>query len=40
MEKGRKEEQRQIAKKMKQKGLDYHTIKEITGISIKEIDNL
>jgi len=40
MIKGKKEEQKEIAKKMLEKGIEIKTIIEITGLSKEEIENL
>ena len=40
LEKGHKEEKLDIARNMKQKGMDTKTIADITGLTAKEIKNL
>ena len=37
MEKGMDQKSQEIAKKMKDKGMDYHTISEFTGLSVEQI---
>ena len=39
-EEGEKEKQQEIAKKMKEKGIDISTIIEITGLKKEEIEKL
>ena len=39
-EEGKKEKQQEIAKKMKEKGIDISTIIEITGLKKEEIEKL
>ena len=39
-EKGEKKGKKEMAKAMKQKGMDIQTIKEISGLSMKEIKKL
>ena len=39
-EKGEMKKQREIAKKMKEKGIEVETIIEITGLTKKEIEDL
>ena len=39
-EEGIKQSKKGIAKKMKEKGIDTNTIKEITGLTKEEIENL
>ncbi len=40
IERGRKQEKKEIAKKMKEQGIDIEIIKKITGLSDKEINLL
>ena len=40
MEKGKTEEQRLIATKLKKQGVNIETIAQCTGLSVKEIDEL